>query len=102
MGIVLAVGGLLNRTLDYRAPIHELTAVLAAMGAGLIVWGRMARRFGILACGVLAVYAAASRVVVRGLGHNDTGIAFWIVVSSIAVVAILLILHQRWSDGDAR
>lgn len=71
------------------------TLGLCVVGAALAAGAFRARRFGLLALGVAAVYVGLTRFVVEALGEAFQLGCLWLAASSVGVVLLLLLLHRR-------
>jgi hypothetical protein len=107
LGWLLVLGGLVSGAVDSGGSAWfggigsyvEWTVLLCLVGAALAAGAYRARRFGLLALGVVAAYVGLTRFVVEALGET-LGEAFqlgclWFAASSVGVVLLLLFLHRR-------
>jgi len=90
-GWILALGALASG-LGGPEPVYELSLLVA--GAGLAAFAFRRARFSLFVLGVLGAYVALSALVLRG-GVDVLGGALWFTVTSLAVLAGLLVAHRR-------
>jgi hypothetical protein len=80
------------------APLSALDEIpfalgLTFLGAGLAVYGWRARRFSLLALGVLGAYAGVSAVVLHDVRGNAP--VYWFAFTALGVLGLLHLAHRR-------
>ena len=74
---------------------------LLATAAGLAVLAWVGRRFTLLLLAVLALYVAASRLILEGV-HDEKAVVAYFLVSGVMTVVALLVAHRALRrSGDA-
>mgnify|MGYP000313952830 CR=1 FL=1 len=72
--------------------------LLTVTGVGLAVLGSRVRRYWLFALGVAGAYVGAGRFVTQFL-RDDIAQALWFLLSSIAVMALLIRKGRRWQEA---
>lgn len=100
IGWLLLLASLAAGMLDDAAapPWAVWATVLLAVGGALAWRAARARRFWLFAIGLLGAYAALGRFVVEAVGGN-TPRQIWFLLSSIALVVVLVGLRRRLEDA---
>jgi hypothetical protein len=98
LGWILGLLALLGGSLEGES-IRELVWALALLlaGCGLAAGAFLVRRFGLFALGVLAAYAALTRLLVVVVDEPLLG-CFWLMGSSLALLAGLVFAQRRMRE----
>jgi hypothetical protein len=97
LGWLLLLGALLSGIDPDTAAGLAWTLLTLGAGAGLMAWGWRARRFLLLAMGVVAVYVGLSALFHR-LEPEGTAVAGWYLVTSLALVVGLFLAHRQLKE----
>lgn len=97
LGWLLLLGGLASGMLGDGRPALGWAGTLLLTGAGLAFGAWRGRRFPLFACGLVAVYAGLSRLVMEALDREVLG-CFWFCGTSILMIAVLLLAHRRLKE----
>jgi len=99
MGWLLVLGGLASGMVDPQQQTWWAAWDLVLLAvAGTMSWLALrARRFWLFAMGLLGAYAALSRFVVDSVS-GTTGRQLWFLVSSIALVVVLVTMRHRLEE----
>ncbi len=95
LGWLLILGGLASGMADSAWPAWTLGLLLA--GLGLAVGAFLVRRFPLFALGVLAAYAALSRLALHGITGETLG-CFWFFLTPIPVIVGLFLAQRRLKE----
>jgi hypothetical protein len=94
LGWLLALVALADWQLESDTVAVPVAFATLPIGAALAAWSFRGGRFGRLALGVLAVYFSLSRLVLAVL-DDEVPVLAWFTVSSLALVALLVLVHRR-------
>jgi hypothetical protein len=94
LGCLLALGGLAAGIFESSGRGLAWTGALLVAGAGLALAAYRGRRFPLFAYGLVAAYAALTRLLAEGF-HDVAAGCLWFAVSSILMIAGLLATHRR-------
>jgi hypothetical protein len=92
LGWLLIFGGLASGMREDGWVLYTLA--LLAGGAGLAAGAFYRRRFPLFAFGVVAAYAALSRLALQGVAAETLG-CFWFFITPIPVIVALILVQRR-------
>jgi hypothetical protein len=94
LGCLLALGGLAAGIFESSGRGLAWTGALLLAGGGLAAAAYRGRRFPLFAYGVVAAYAALTRLLAEGF-HDAAAGCLWFAVSSVLMIGGLLAAHRR-------
>jgi hypothetical protein len=100
LGWLLILGGLASGMAESGRTGYAWSSALLVTGGGLAIASYRSHRFSLFAFGLLAAYGALSRLVIEAIegGAVEALGCFWFAITSILVVAGLLVAHRRLKE----